>query len=122
MTLNYFNIWQYFPAPYEFFSQAAILFLPQIHERYGYTMEILPIIYASLYKRQIGLCVTVCMIALAAYSNFLTWFIPFSAAQMSIINLICYLKFSYDGLRYLFSNSDNSGIKSKETSRTQRQR
>ena len=145
MTMNYYNIWQYFPGPYEFFSQVAILFtlavigtgaycvlkmkiildehkllyfsiwvifsccmfLPQMHERYGYAMEILLIIYASLYKRRIGLCLTVCMITLASYSNFLSEFTPLPAAQMSIINLACYLKFSYDGLRYLFSNSDN---------------
>lgn len=146
MTVNYFNIWQYFPASYELFSQVAILFtlavigsgaycvlkrkiileghkllyfsiwvifsccmfLPEMHERYGYVMELLLIIYASLYKRKIGICVIVCMITLAAYSTFLMNAIPFSAAQMSIINLACYFKFSYDGLQYLFSNMDKS--------------
>lgn len=141
MSVKYFNIWQYFPAPYDFFSQVAILFtlavigsgayyvlkrkiildghkllyfsiwvifsccmfLPEMHERYGYAMELLLIIYASLYQRQIGICVIVCMITLASYSEYLTNANLFSAAQMSVVNLACYLKYSYDGLQYLFS-------------------
>ena len=146
MSLNYFNIWQYFPAPYQFFSQVAVLFtlavicsgaycvlkkkiileghrllyfsiwvifsccmfLPEMHERYGYVMELLLIIYATLYRRRIGICVIVCLLTLAAYGNYLTHVIPFSAAHMSIINLVCYLKLSYDGLQYLFFDPDKS--------------
>lgn len=98
--LLYFSIWVIF---------SCYMFLPDMHGRYSYAMELLLIIYVSLYKRHIGICVIVCMLSLAAYSYFFMNAIPLSATQMSIINLACYFRFSYDGLQYLFTNNERQG-------------
>lgn len=139
MSMNYPNIWYYFPAAYDEFAQVAILFalavigtgvywvlkstikleghkllyfsiwvifsccifLPEMHERYGYAMEILLIIYAVLYKKKIGTCVAVCLVTLAAYGYYFMEITPFPMTLLSMVNIACYLKFSYDGLRAL---------------------
>lgn len=93
--LLYFSIWVIF---------SCCMFLPAMHERYGYALEILLIIYAVLYKRKIGICVTVCLVTLAAYRNYFMGNPPFSAELLSVVNLACYFKLSYDGIRYLLKN------------------
>lgn len=104
--LLYFSIWIIF---------SCCMFLPAMHERYGYALEILLIIYAVLYKRKIGICVTVCMVTLAAYRNYFMGNPPFTVELLSTVNLVCYLKLSYDGLRYLFKDEMpiHYGVKGK---------
>lgn len=93
--LLYFSIWVVF---------SCCMFLPEMHERYGFALELLLIVYAVLYRRQVTICVTVCLITLAAYRNYFMGEPPFSAELLSTVNLACYLKLSYDGLQYLFKN------------------
>lgn len=93
--LLYFSVWVIY---------SCCMFLPAMHERYGYVLEILLIIYAVLYRKRIGICVTACLITLAAYRNYFMGNPPFSEELLSMVNLACYLKLSYDGLRYLFKD------------------
>lgn len=104
--LFYFSIWVIY---------SCCMFLPEMHERYGYAMEILLIIYAVLYRKRIGICVAVCLITLAAYRNYFMGSLPFSEELLSTVNLACYLKLSYDGLQYLLNNSVSmrDGMKGK---------
>lgn len=50
---------------------ACVLFLPSMHERYGYLCEILAILLAVLYPRTGKLCVAMHCVTLCAYGNFL---------------------------------------------------
>lgn len=104
--LLYFSIWVIY---------SCCMFLPEMHERYGYALEIMLVIYAVLYRKRIGICVTVCMITLAAYRNYFMGNPPFSEELLSTVNLACYLKLSYDGLQYLLKNSVpiRDGVKGK---------
>ncbi|MCH5271805.1 MAG: hypothetical protein J1E83_13875 [Lachnospiraceae bacterium] len=104
--LFYFTIWVIY---------SCCMFLPEMHERYGYALEILLVIYAVLYRKRIGICVMVCMITLAAYRNYFMGNPPFSEELLSAVNLACYLKLSYDGLKYLFKNEIpiHYGVKGK---------
>ena len=52
-------------------SYTCVLFLPQMHERYGYLYEILAIVLVLLNKKTIKLIVPLYIITLITYGNFL---------------------------------------------------
>ncbi|MCH5275964.1 MAG: hypothetical protein J1E65_08985 [Lachnospiraceae bacterium] len=93
--LLYFSIWVVY---------SCCMFLPEMHERYGFALELLLVIYVVLYRRRIAICVTVCLITLAAYRHYFMGNPPFSEELLSVVNLACYLKLSYDGLQYSLKN------------------
>ena len=94
--LLYFAIWVMY---------TCLMFFPAMHERYGYAMEILLLLYAVFYRKKAVTCVTVSLITLAAYYRCLMREPVFPEAVLAAVNLACYLKLSYDGLRYTCKKS-----------------
>ena len=94
--LLYFAIWVMY---------TCLMFFPAMHDRYGYAMEICFVLYAVLYRRKIGVCIMVCLVTLAAYTQYFLRTPVFPEAALAVVNLACYLKLSYDGLRYTCKKS-----------------
>lgn len=73
----------------------CVLFLPSMHERYGYLYEILAILIAFLNKKTIPCCVTITLLTLMVYGKYLFSSAGISLAVLSLVNacvFICYLR------------------------------
>ena len=69
----------------------CILFLPAMHERYGYLYEILSIVLVFFLPKTGGLCVTLHMLSLITYSSFLFGFSKGVFYPLSVINIAVYI-------------------------------
>ena len=67
-----------------------MLFLPAMHERYGYPYEILAIILAVLQPKTIPLCAGLVGISLCTYGSYLFDTETFSLVTLSVANLLVY--------------------------------
>lgn len=79
----------------------CLMFLPSMHERYGYVMEILLILYGIFYKEKRVMAFLVNMISLSCYTIYLFTYTPFDVRILSAVNLICYGIFCIQGYRSL---------------------
>jgi len=72
-------------------AYTCVIMLPGMHERYGYTYEILAIIIVFLSKKTLPLLLTMYSLTLITYVHFLSncYFIPISV--LSVINIIVYI-------------------------------
>lgn len=75
------------------------MFLPAMHERYGYCMELLLIIYAIIWKKKIFTAIIVNLITVCAYSGYLFGVCAFGMNVLAVVNLTLYLMFTIDGLK-----------------------
>lgn len=71
---------------------SAIIFLPAMHERYGYVYEILAIIIAQKIKKTYLLLIGLIGISLITYGNYL-FARPYNSLALSFFNIIIYLLF-----------------------------
>lgn len=69
----------------------CILFLPTMHERYGFLYEILSIILVFFFPGTGGLCVILHMLTLITYSSFLFGFSKGTFYPLSIVNIAVYI-------------------------------
>ncbi len=84
-------------------SLLTFYFLPGMHERYGFMIEILSIIYVVIYKRDYYLPIVLQISALVGYYSFLApnSLSPQLSGLMPIILFIAIIKFSYNSIKRL---------------------
>ncbi len=71
-------------------SFTCVMFLPSMHERYGYLYEILAILIAVIYPKTAGLAVALTGISLMTYGSYLFGEGPISIVIVAIFNVIVY--------------------------------
>lgn len=69
---------------------SCVLFLPAMHERYGYPYEILAISLAVLVPKTVPLCAALIGISLCTYGSYLFKADAFSMITLSVVNLLVY--------------------------------
>lgn len=74
------------------------MFLPAMHERYGYCMELLLIVYAIIWKKKIFTAIMSNLITLCAYGSFLFKILSYEMNFLAIANMVLYLMFTIDGV------------------------
>lgn len=79
----------------------CLMFLPSMHERYGYVMEILLILYGILYGEKRITAFAVNFISLCSYSIYLFTYTPFDVRILSAVNLVFYVLFCIYGYQKL---------------------
>ena len=72
----------------------CVLFLPSMHERYGYLYEILAILLAVLIPKTIPLCVGLLCVSLNTYGAFL-FGIPIQLPLLSCVNIAVYMAYIF---------------------------
>lgn len=90
---------------------SCVLFMPAMHERYGYLMEILFIVYAIVWKKKVVMCCMVNFITLCTYCNYLFGNSAFNMNMLAIINIIMYILYTIDIVKQLGVTQDNESIK-----------
>lgn len=71
-------------------AYTCVLFLPAMHERYGYPYEILAIVLAVLQPKTIALCAGLMGISLCTYGNYLFDTETFPLVTLTVMNLLLY--------------------------------
>lgn len=71
-------------------AYTCVLFLPAMHERYGYPYEILAIVLAVLRPKTIALCAGLIGISLCTYGSYLFDTETFPLVTLSVMNLLLY--------------------------------
>jgi hypothetical protein len=84
------------------FSYTCVLFLPVMHERYGYLYEILAIIIAVIYTKTIPLCFSLQFITLVTYGACM-FGTTYNTIALSIANTVVYLIYLCILLREMIS-------------------
>ena len=68
-----------------------MFFLPAMHERYGYAVEILFILYSLINKRLFLQSIGLCLIGAISYLPFLMGFNPIDQKYLAVISLIIFI-------------------------------
>lgn len=76
-------------------SYACVLFLPVMHERYGYLYEILAIVILIWKRETIMLLVPMYCLTAMTYANYLFGMDTPASGGMAVVNLIVYLGYLY---------------------------
>lgn len=71
-------------------AYTCVLFLPAMHERYGYLYEILAIVIVFLNKRTIPLLISLASVSMATYGCYL-YYQEIDMSILSVINLATYV-------------------------------
>ena len=79
----------------------CVLFLPNMHERYGYLYEILSILLVFFLPRTAWLSLGLHILSFRTYSIYLFGFTQDRFYQLSIVNVIIYVIYLYQFYRYL---------------------
>ena len=95
-------------------AMITVYFLPRMHERYGFLVEILAIIYVFIYRKDFYLPIILQISALSGYFMFLGEFDNLFFKMFSLLQFFVMLKFvidtlknlDYDEIKYL--NSKNT--------------
>jgi Predicted integral membrane protein len=82
-------------------AYACVLFLPGMHERYGYLFEILSVVYVVLNKKHWYLAVGANFIGFLAYFPFLFKTTQINFIFLSIVNICMFIFFSYQCVQAL---------------------
>lgn len=83
------------------FALITVYFLPRMHERYGFLVEILSIIYVFIYKKDFSLPVILQLSALSGYFMFLGEFDNLFFKLFSVLEFFAIFKFTIETLRTL---------------------
>lgn len=87
----------------------CILFLPGMHERYGFVYEILALIYVFYNSRSVWLLIVLNAISFSTYGQYICdW--DMNLMPYSIVNVIAYIGYAYLLVQQLKSSSDKSAI------------
>ena len=73
---------------------SAVLFLPSMHERYGFLYEMISIILAVLIPKTRSLCLILLIMSLRTYGSFL-FGTDVNLVYLSAINLAVYVGYLY---------------------------
>ncbi len=68
----------------------CVLFLPGMHERYGFVYEILALIYVFYNSRSIWLLILLNILSLATYGHYLCWYEEIDMMPYAITNVLVY--------------------------------
>lgn len=71
-------------------AYTCVLFLPAMHERYGYPYEILAIVLAVLQPKTVPLCAGLIGISLCTYGSYLFDTESFRLVTLTVLNLLVY--------------------------------
>ena len=71
-------------------AYTCMLFLPAMHERYGYPYEILAIVLAVLQPKTVALCAGLIGISLCTYGSYLFDTESFRLVTLTVLNLLVY--------------------------------
>lgn len=86
-------------------TYTAVMFLPSMHERYGYVYEVLAVLYAVLDKKTIPNCVLVIIASLCSYSHYLLRY-NIEWIVIMLCNYIAYSLYVY----HLFSKKEDKAV------------
>lgn len=87
-------------------AYTCVLFLPDMHERYGYLYEILAIMLAFIDKRTILLCIVLNMLSVVTYGAYL-YHTSYNDIVLAAINVATYILYLYLLLPDLTGKADN---------------
>lgn len=76
-------------------SYACVLFLPSMHERYGFIYEILAIVLAVLLPKTAPLCIGLTAVTVCTYGSYLFGWESVSLKLLAVINLALFAGYAY---------------------------
>jgi Gpi18-like mannosyltransferase len=93
----------------------CVYFLPKMHERYGYLIDILSIIYALINLKKFYVPIIINFISLVGYMEFLSNKDIFNWQLISLINGVLLFYIYIDTLKQLSKSNENFSIKLLKT-------
>ncbi len=82
----------------------CIMFLSSMHERYGYLLDILAIIYAIVYMKKIWLPIVCVLVSLRGYAFYLFAYDFLDLKTTAVIYFVIYVIFTYQIFRDVIKN------------------
>ena len=86
-------------------AYTCVLFLPKMHERYGYLYEILAIAIVFINKKTILLCIVLNTVSMVTYGSYL-YDAGYNARILAVVNGAVYLLYLYQFLPVLLKKKD----------------
>ncbi|MBQ9247063.1 MAG: hypothetical protein IJ171_00580, partial [Ruminococcus sp.] len=94
-------------------SYTCVLFLPSMHERYGFIYEILGLMLAFWFVKTIPLLVLMYLTSFATYSNYL-FQLATDSTTLCVINTLVYLAYVIYLSKQLFKEETDTAVKAKQ--------
>jgi Gpi18-like mannosyltransferase len=94
-------------------SYTCVLFLPSMHERYGFIYEILGLMLAFWFVKTIPLLVLMYLTSFATYSNYL-FQLTTDSTTLCVINTLVYLAYVIYLSKQLFKEETDTAVKAKQ--------
>ena len=86
-------------------TYAGVLFIPSMHERYGYIYEVLSIVLALYDKKNIPLCISLQIYSIITYSSFLFGY-SYNSRLLTVFNLLTFIIYAWH-----YCNSIKNGMR-----------
>lgn len=96
------------------FAFTCVLFLPAMHERYGYIYEILAICIAVYNIKTLPLCLGLQIISLNTYNNYLFATGSFDLLLLSLVNVSIYVAYLFILTKQMMTTTQNVSFSSNQ--------
>ena len=94
-------------------AYTCVLFLPKMHERYGYLYEILAIAIAFINKKTILLCIVLNTVSMVTYGSYL-YDAGYNARILAVVNGLTYIFYLFLLMPGLLKRNEAMGERQKE--------
>ena len=89
-------------------AMTCVIFLPYMHERYGFFVEIASIIYVFIFKKHWWIAIVLNTISLFTYIDYLYSISYYNYTDMAILNFSTYIAFSLITVKQLYNKSNSA--------------